>query len=86
MVTAASADDLQKPCILAAAQYLPRITGIDIKESRTKPLPAEIKRQLDQSLYHTVVEIDAKAAGIDETFRFVCTAGATGRPLITPMS
>lgn len=82
----ATTGQFEKPCIMAAAEYLPRVPGIDIQASRTKPLPAEITAKLDQSIYHAIVELDAKAAGIAETYRFVCSAAAGGRPQITPLS
>lgn len=80
LVTGARAESFDKPCILAAAEHLPRIPGIEIIASRTKALPADLQAKLDHGLFHTLVEIDAKAAGQDTTFQFFCVAGGKGAP------
>ncbi|MBR1142718.1 hypothetical protein [Bradyrhizobium sp. AUGA SZCCT0431] len=73
-IAAMPKDQLEKSCILAAAERLPRIPGIEIIGYRTKPLPTEFKPT--PGTYMTLVEIDAKAAGLNETYNFVCAKGA----------
>jgi hypothetical protein len=69
------------PCILAAAERLPRIPGITIEASRAVPLPSGFKKEL--GLYQTIIEIDAKAAGVSATYRFACVKGLRAAPLVT---
>lgn len=85
--TAASAEPNanDKNCIVRAAEFLPRVPGIAIKASRTSPLPAEIEAQLDKTMFHAAVEIDATAAGQDSTYRFICVVGPGVAPIIQRM-
>jgi hypothetical protein len=69
------------PCILAAAERLPRIPGITIEASRAMPLPSGFKKEL--GLYQTIIEIDAKAAGVSATYRFACAKGLRAGPFVT---
>lgn len=77
--TSAHADDAadEKRCILSAASRVPFIQGQQIIASRAKPLPAEFKPE--PGVYRTIVELDAKAAGQDVTYHFVCLTSA-GKP------
>lgn len=76
----AVADD--KTCVLAAAERLPRIAGLQIKETRTRPLPADLQKQWtaggDQPV---LVDVDYSAAGVSDTATYLC-AIAAGRPLV----
>jgi hypothetical protein len=72
-MTALPPDTNKNACILTAAERLPRIAGLEILASRAVPLPPEHKREL--GTYQTMVEIDAKAAGITATYRFACMKG-----------
>lgn len=80
IATPAVADD--KTCILAAAERLPRIAGLQIKETRTRPLPAGMQKQWtaggDQPV---LVEVDYAAAGVSDTATYLC-AVAAGRTLV----
>jgi hypothetical protein len=73
-LAAMSQGDLQKGCILAAAERLPRIPGIQIINSRISAMPSETK--IEPGTYMTLVHIDAKAAGQDVTYNFLCARGA----------
>lgn len=76
--------DLEKGCILAAAEHLPRIPGIQIVSSKTISLPPEHKPPA--GTYMTIVEIAAKAAGQDVTYSFICAKGMRTPSLITPFA
>jgi hypothetical protein len=66
----------EKACILAAAERLPRIPGIEIVSSRAKPLPDEAAKKASPNFFWRMIEIDAKAAGQSVTYTFVCGKGA----------
>jgi hypothetical protein len=72
--------NLEKACILAAAENLPRIPGIEITGSRVSPLPAEHKSE--PHIFMMLVHIDAKAAGQTVTYNFMCGRGAQTPPII----
>lgn len=78
----ALADD--KTCILAAAERLPRIAGLQIKESRTRPLPPDIaKRWTAGGKLPVIIDLDYAAAGVTDTATFMCAKAQDGRMLIT---
>jgi hypothetical protein len=76
-------EDLEKACILAAAERLPRIPGIVINSSRAVPLPPEIPQK--PLVFTTSVEIAATAAGQSVTYLFVCAKGARTPSIIHPV-
>lgn len=76
--------DLEKACILSAAERLPRIPGIEIKASRATDIPAALKT--DPAVFSTVVEIDAHAAGQSATYNFLCSRNARGVSVVLPLS
>lgn len=82
--TGALAEDFEKPCILAAAEHLPRIPGIEIKASRTEPVPPAMAAPLKAALFSALVHIDTRAAGQDATFNFVCAIGKNTPIVVTP--
>lgn len=67
--------DLKKSCILAAAERLPRIPGIEIVKSRTADVPPDLLAKTEAGTFSTLVYIDARAAGQDVTYNFVCMRG-----------
>lgn len=80
VIAAMPKEQLEKSCILAAAERLPRIPGIEIIASRAKPVPTDFNPS--PGTFMTLVEIDAKAAGLNETYNFVCAKGARTPALI----
>ncbi|MGA9866455.1 MAG: hypothetical protein WBQ75_08450 [Acetobacteraceae bacterium] len=86
ITSSAHADDLsEKRCIYQAAQELPSIPGLLIQDSRTRPIPDDVRKKLtggeqqaiDDAETAMIVDIDVKAAAHDATFRFICAvAGA----------
>lgn len=74
-------ENLEKACILAAAEKLPRIPGIAIKSSRTFYVPPE-PRNIRPDLYAVAVEIVATAAGQTVTYRYACAVRGTGPALV----
>jgi hypothetical protein len=79
-IAAAPRGDLEKDCILTAAERLPRIPGIQILASRVAAMPEGIKT--NPSVYQSIVHIDAKAAGVETTYNFICTRGVRTPSLV----
>lgn len=84
VIAATPKADLEKGCILAAAERLPRIPGIQITSSKALDLPPAHKPPA--GAFMGLVEIGAKAAGQDVTYSFICARGARTPFLITPFS
>lgn len=77
----AFADD--KTCVLAAAERLPRIAGLQIKETRTRPIPDEMRAKWTAGgELPVLVDVDYAAAGVSDTATYLC-AIAAGRPMVT---
>ena len=69
--------ELEKNCILTAAQKLPRIPGIEIIKSEALPVSPESKPE--PGIFQRIVVIDIKAAGQEAKYSFVCATGP-GKP------
>jgi len=77
-------EQVEKSCTLAAAARLPRIAGLEIKESRLKEIPDEIRTQMNlgSDVLFKWVEIDVTAAGKDVSYSFVCAMNARGQVVV----
>lgn len=81
LASPAAADD--KTCILAAAERLPRIAGLQIKETKTRPIPDDMRAKWTAGGdLPVLVDVRYDAAGVSDTATYLC-AIAAGRPLIT---
>ena len=60
-----------RACIIKAAAKLPKITGLEIAQSRAVP-QGHAQGQHDPDLYHVKVEIDVNVAGQRSTYIFNC--------------
>lgn len=67
--------DLERACILSAAERLPRIAGLEIKSSKAAPLPSNVD-QPGPDQFMTLVTFEIKAAGQDATYTYICARGA----------
>jgi len=65
----ASVED--RACIIKAAAKLPKITGLEITQSRAVP-QGHAQGRHDPDLYHVKVEIDVNVAGQRTTYIFNC--------------
>jgi hypothetical protein len=61
-----------KACILKATETLPRISGLVIKRTRTRPVPAAILTTWQGQTKPIVVDVDIVAAGAEETYSYMC--------------
>ena len=61
-----------KTCIASATEALPKITGLVVKGSRTRPVsPAVLATWKGQSK-PVIVDLDIEAQGGAETFSYMC--------------
>ena len=59
-------------CILKATESLPRIPGLVIKKTRTRPVPAEILATWKGQERPIIVDVDIVATGAEETYSYLC--------------
>jgi len=72
LVTASSRAEDNKACMLKAAEALPRIAGLVIKRTRTRPVPSAILATWKGQRRPIIVDMDIVAAGDEETLSFMC--------------
>jgi hypothetical protein len=65
-----AADD--KACILKATQALPRIAGLVVKKTRTRPVSGSHLDTWQGQARPVIVDVDIVAAGVEETFSYMC--------------
>ena len=71
VATANSQAEASMGCILKATE-LPRISGLVIKKTRTRPVPAEILAKWKGQTRPIIVDVDIVATGAEETYSYLC--------------
>lgn len=61
-----------RACILKATEALPRIAGLVVKKTRTRPAPAEIMATWQGQTRPVMVDVDIVTAGAAETYSYIC--------------
>jgi hypothetical protein len=59
-------------CISKAAEALPRIAGLVIKKSRSRPVPAAILATWKGQSQPIIIDVDFVAAGEAQTYSYMC--------------
>jgi hypothetical protein len=59
-------------CVSRATEALPRINGLVVKKTRTRPVTAEILATWKGQTRPIIVDIDIVAMGADETYSYLC--------------
>ena len=76
--TASSRADDNKACISKATETLPRISGLVIKKTRTRPVPAAILATWQGQTRPIIVDVDTVVGDEQRTYSYMCvlTKGA----------
>jgi hypothetical protein len=61
-----------QPCTPKATEALPHVSGLLIKQTRTRPVSAAIMSTWKGQSRPIIVDVDFIAAGAAETFSFMC--------------
>ncbi len=69
--TSSRAED-NKACISKATETLPHISGLVVKKTRTRPVPAAILATWQGQTRPIMVDVDTVATGIAETYSYMC--------------
>ena len=64
--------DAGQTCISTATQALPHITGLVVKKSRTRPVPAAILASWKGQSRPIIIDVDAEDAGEAQTYSYMC--------------
>jgi hypothetical protein len=78
LATASGWAEDNRACILKATETLPRIAGLVVKKTRTRPVPPAILATWQGQARPIIVDLDIVAAGAAETYSYMCvlTKGA----------
>ena len=78
LVTASSRAEDNKACISKATETLPRISGLVIKKTRTRPVPAAILATWQGQTRPIIVDVDTVVGDEQQTYPYMCvlTKGA----------
>ncbi len=61
-----------KTCIASATEALPKITGLVVKRSRTRPVPPAILATWRGQSKPVIVDVDVETEGDAQTFSYMC--------------
>jgi hypothetical protein len=64
--------DAGKTCIATATEALPKITGLVVKRSRTRPVPPAVLASWRGQSKPVIVDMDIEAQGDAQTFSYMC--------------
>jgi hypothetical protein len=78
LATASGRAEDNRACISKATETLPRISGLVVKKTRTRPVPPAILATWQGQTRPIIVDLDIVAAGAAETYSYMCvlTKGA----------
>jgi hypothetical protein len=78
LATATSRAEDNKACISKATETLPHTSGLVIKKTRTRPVPAAILATWQGQTRPIIVDVDTVVGGEQQTYSFMCvlTKGA----------
>jgi len=78
LATASSRAEDNKACISKATETLPHISGLVIKKTRTRPVPAAILATWQGQIRPIIVDVDTVVRDEQQTYSYMCvlTKGA----------
>ena len=72
LATATSRAEDNKACISKATETLPHISGLVIKKTRTRPVPAAILATWQGQTRPIIVDVDTVVGGEQQTYSYMC--------------
>lgn len=61
-----------KTCVAAASEALPKITGLVVKRSRTRPVSPDILATWKGQSKPVIIDVDVETEGDAQTFSYMC--------------
>ena len=72
LAAANSPAEASMACISKATESLPRIQGLVIKKTRTRPVTAEFLATWKGQTRPIIIDVDIVATGAEETYSYLC--------------
>jgi hypothetical protein len=72
LVAPARGAEANRACILKATETVPRVAGLVIKGTRTRPVPESTLATWQGQTRPIIVDVDIVAAGAEETHSYIC--------------
>jgi hypothetical protein len=72
LIALASPAEAGKTCISTATDALPKISGLVVKRSRTRPVSPEILTSWKGQSKPVIIDMDVETEGDAQTFSFMC--------------
>jgi hypothetical protein len=72
LVTLDGRAEAGKTCISTATEALPKITGLVVKRSRTRPVPPTILASWKGQSKPIMVDVDIETPGAAQTYSYLC--------------
>ena len=72
LATLGSGAEAAKTCIASATEALPKITGLVVKRSRTRAVPAAIMETWRGQAKPVMIDLDVETQGEAQTFSYMC--------------
>ena len=72
LVVVSAGVEAGQTCISKATEALPRITGLVVKKSRTRPVSPEILASWKGQSRPIIVDVDVDSAGEAQTYSYMC--------------
>jgi hypothetical protein len=77
-----AAADVVKPCIVKATEALPKIAGLQVKKSGTRPMPPEQLANWKGQSKPIVVDLDTAAPGVSQRYSYICARSPSGAAFV----
>jgi len=72
LVAVSSYSEASQSCVAKATEALPRIAGLVITKSRTRPVSAAVLASWKGQSRPIVIDLDVVAAGEAQTYSYIC--------------
>jgi len=76
--SASAAGDQKTQCVLRATEALPKLAGLKVARSGTRPMPAEQLANWKGQSKPIIVDIDVGTPDFNERYSYVYASGPTG--------
>jgi hypothetical protein len=77
-----AAPDMSKACVLRATEALPKIAGIQVKRSGTRPMSPEQLANWKGQSKPLIVDIDTATPGVTQRYSYLCAGGSAGSAMV----
>lgn len=77
-----AAADMTRACVLRATEALPKLAGLKVKRSATRPMPPEQLMNWRGQSKPIVVDIETTASGGADRYSYLCAGSSAGSAFV----